>query len=439
MRRLLPVAYTLGVHLSVLLVAIAGCGGLAEGESVRGNATGGNRLGQDLIVSEDGATLIVQVESGGTSMGLRAVDLRTRAAVRLDVPLGAPRMVFGATRNGYFLGEDAITEVSLDSGRRLRRIPIEVIGDSLTLDDAKRRLAVWSRRSSGVALIDLDAGHVRYEPISDPVHDVRFIPTLGDLAVVSAPTRTSTRVTFFKQDGTRIETDVPNCASALRVAPKSRIALLAPSACSTDPVSVIDLGQRRFVKNLPGFGPVDFSPDGSFAVAFGRGSDLGAAGIHTRSAYSLLFIALPSLEIAVVELGNNLPTYRVTPDGDVVLLYDATDLDHDEGLRLVDVAGRMVRMSHGPAVHLDEFVMTPDGREVFLVDGGLYRLDVASGEGRSLAFSCGTKDAPPRCVPDVLNLLPDGTTLVLGYFAESTFALYDTTTERVTALIRVAS
>jgi hypothetical protein len=419
--------------LAILLCA--GCGGVNDGESVRGNTAEGNRLGGDLILSDDGRTMVVQVQRNGAPFAVSAVDLRTQGAVDLEVPPGASRMVFGADDHGFFLTQTLVLEVSLSTGKRLRDWPFQIIADSITIDPDKQRLALWQQGGSEVAILELGS-EIRYLHFTGELADVRWIPGTGDLAATTSVGFSETRVAFIKRDGTRVETDVPNCASALRVAPGGAIALLAPTSCSKDPVSVIDLGRRSFVKNLPGFGPVDFAPDGGFAVAFGRRADLAAAGLTTGAEYSLLFIGLPDLALDVVSLGATLPTYRVTPDGGVVLLYSQLDWEGN-GIELVDVVGRRVRMTTGPRVGLDEFVITPDGKQVYLLDEGLYRLDIATAMVSALPFLCGRRGQPPRCLPDLLNLLPDGRTLILGFLAESTFSLYDTSTDTLLTTFQV--
>ena len=86
---------------------------------------------------------------------------------------------------------------------------------------------------------------------------------------------------------------------------------------------MIDLVNRDYLHTLPGFrNRWRFAPNGQYAVAFGRKDDLKeTGGIETDTDYSLLFIELPSLELSVFELGDDLPIYAITPDSDTLLLY----------------------------------------------------------------------------------------------------------------------
>ncbi len=89
--------------------------------------------------------------------------------------------------------------------------------------------------------------------------------------------------------GMKGQVNFPNCADELVLVPNSRRALLSPNTCLNpdppeplpaapgtmeqaqfDPISVIDLDKRAFIKNLPGFGPVTVTPDGKRAVGFTR-------------------------------------------------------------------------------------------------------------------------------------------------------------------------
>jgi hypothetical protein len=171
---------------------------------------------------------------------------------------------------------------------------------------------------------------------------------------------------------------------------------------------------------------VAWSPDGQYAVAFGRRDDLKAvAGIETTAAISLLFIDAATLDIDVLELGDDIPIYSVTPDGEVVLIYSIFNSSSYDGILMVDVATRTLRETSGPEVGLSEFVMSPDGQLVYLIDGGLFRLDVESGSIGYVNLPCGGAGEPTRCNPDLINLLPGGKTLVLGYKDIGEFGLYD--------------
>jgi hypothetical protein len=294
-----------------------------------------------------------------------------------------------------------------------------------------------------VWVIDLVTGADRLESFGGGLADVRWLPGSGDLSVVLDPAggEIASEVVIVDRDsGARDVIHVPNCASSLEVAPDGRTALLAPTFCQADPVSVIDLETRTFRKNLPGFGPVAYSPDGAYAVAFGRQADLlQVAGIHTDTLYSLLFIDMDTMQLDVVELGSDLPVYSVTPDGEVVLLYSNWQSDYYDGITIVDFATRALRQTVGPIVELSEYVATEDGALVYLIDGGLFRLDVASGEIEFVTLDCAELAAAGKCTPSTVNSLPGTDWLVLGFVPEPVFALFDAVEAEVKRVFSVST
>ncbi|MGM0574356.1 MAG: hypothetical protein ACQEXJ_01300 [Myxococcota bacterium] len=453
--------WTRGLGLAVAAtIALVGCweGGMNEGESTPGNKPGGQTLGEELALSDDGRYLVTKsAEEHGATVW--AVDLEDLRAVRLPVGDGdgsaTTKMVFGASERAYFLSHawgdrdesdrllSTVHEISLSTGRETRSWPLKGSATHLSIDEEHRRIAAWTRgpwKLDGepdvhrIVVLDLDGGQPRSLDLPTRTEDVRWIPSTGDLAAVQPNENMQSTVTLFEGPGLEPhDIAVPNCASSLEVAPDGETAMLAPTHCSKDPVSVIDLEARTFVENLPGFGPVDFSPDGRWALAFGRRADLErVAGIETEAAYSLLFIDTETLDIEVLELGADLPIYSVTPDGQVVLIYSVLQSSAYDGIVMVDVETRTLRETSGPEVDLSEFVMTPDGRLVYLVDGGLFRLDVDTGMITYVSLPCGGPGEPTRCNPDLVNLLPGGETLVLGFRMDAEFSLYDIPSSLVT-------
>lgn len=208
----------------------------------------------------------------------------------------------------------------------------------------------------------------------------------------------------------RTEIKVPNCSDEVVVAPDGEHAFLAPTSCNKDPISVIDLGSGEFVKNLPGFGPVAMSPSGEEMVGFldmefvdealfDDPDDIPTSG----GRYHLMFVDASTLQYDFLALGEKIPRYAMTPDGKM-LLVDSVGWFEDERLRVVDIAARSIEQVSGPAVQLDNFAVTSDSEHVFLLDDGLFDLDVPARDidAVSVGFD-----------PENINITPDDTYLLL--------------------------
>ncbi|MEZ4268621.1 MAG: hypothetical protein R3F39_19870 [Myxococcota bacterium] len=435
--------------------------GLNTEESKPGNQVGGNSVEGDLSLSEDGRYLVTRTKNDRGDHTVWSVDLDRLSGISLPLGSGTTRMLFGHGSTAYFLAFESqgsknlpvsvVREVSLATGRTGRVWTLDGAAILLSIDEDRGRLVAWSTLPWTVSkngtsrwamqIIDVASkdGETDHLDFDHRVVDARFVPSTGDLAVVTDVAPMESQVTLYEPVAKkRHEIDVPNCASSLQLSPLGRTAMLAPTNCSKDPVSIIDLISRTFRKNIPGFGPVAWSPDGQYAVAFGRKDDLKAvANIDTTEAISLLFIEAATLEIEVLELGDDVPIYSITPDGQVVLIYSIFTSSSYDGIVMVDVATRTLRKTSGPEVGLSEFVMSPDGQLVYLIDGGLFRLDVQTGKIGYVNLPCGNGGEPTRCNPDLINLLPGGRTLVLGYKDLAEFGLYDVPSESWNLTFRI--
>ena len=205
--------------------------------------------------------------------------------------------------------------------------------------------------------------------------------------------------------------EVPNCSDEVAVAYSGRFAFLAPTTCARDPVSVIDLQRERWVRNLPGFGPVAVAPRGEMAVAFLDRNNIDPelfddpAQIPSMGdvRYHVMFIDTRTLEFNTLAIGNALPRYALTPAGNL-LLVDSSSWDEEGRLRLVRVASKEVHDVSGPDVRLDQFVITSDSLRLFLLDGGLYDLSFEAARAERVALPF---------VPTNINITPDDTHLLL--------------------------
>jgi hypothetical protein len=205
------------------------------------------------------------------------------------------------------------------------------------------------------------------------------------------------------------EVKVENCADELAITPGGERAFLAPTHCGRDPVSVVNLVNCSLTATLPGFGPVALLRGGSMAVAFAdrdRGDpgapSLPASVSESPSRYHLMLIDARTLTYETVAVGDRLPRYAPAP-GDRLLLLDTSQRPPAQ-IRVLDLGRRTLDLVWGPAVPLSAYVLTPDARHAFVLADGLYDLDVAALELRSL---------PLAFVPQAINLTPDGATLLL--------------------------
>jgi hypothetical protein len=460
-RLLAPVSFIATVVSAVTLAlgsGLTGCWDIAENDqhSLLGNSRFGNSLSSDLSIDRDGRFLVAATEHD-----VFALDLIAFSIVRLDAPPTA-RFIFGASGEAFFA--DPIVEperrytrlarVSLTEGRRTHRWTVDHYSNAMTRDPSTGRLALWSfygADSETMSIVDPGTDTVTALHTTDLLHDVSWLAD-GTLVLVErhtwkprGPLETGpdtlpiedpmTPITFITRTGEQSTITIPNCSSRLNVSPDGTLGMVSPTFCQKDPVSLIDLRTRRFVDNLPGFGPVAFSPDGEWALAFGRQADLATFGITSETKYSLLFISTRDHHVEVMDLGDDLPTYTITPDGEVVLIYSIFETSSWDGILLVDVNTRSIRATEGPELDLNEFVMTSDGALVYLIDGGLYRLDVASGTISYVQLACGEPGQPTRCNPELVNLLPDQRTLALGWRRDPELAFFDIPEHRITRTV----
>ncbi|AKV01207.1 hypothetical protein AKJ09_07870 [Labilithrix luteola] len=132
-------------------------------------------------------------------------------------------------------------------------------------------------------------------------------------------------------------TDVLNCEAPIVVVPNGARAFLSPTYCSPgkqavpgkmwtnpDPVSVIELNDgAAFAKNLPGFGPVAMSKDGSRIVAYLDVKRMDASMFEDKTQvpwengqrYHLMTIDPATLKFQLAPIGNAIPRFAMTPDG----------------------------------------------------------------------------------------------------------------------------
>jgi hypothetical protein len=429
------------VFAFAVLASTTGCveGGSNLNQKRPGGEAGGVALAQgDIAVSSDGAYF---VSRDGDALALGDM---TACSLRRSVNVTAPgQLGFAHKSHRVFvtsLDASQLVAIDADRGVVLWRLPVELdvsfdaarrtFADArIFLDPDDANLILVSRM--GVEVIDPNAGKSRYRRASaSPIVDVALFDHGARLAVVEDDLRQGPQgspLTFIDRidlvDGHMSRFSVPNCASVLTVAPDQRHAFLAPTQCGRDPVSLLDLGAGRFVSNLPGFGPVAVSPDGRSAVAFmdTRNLDLALLPAGTQPPdpavrYYLMLIDTMTWGFRTVPIGDRLPRYAMTPDGNVLIVDQSDGFTPDKPIRLLDVATGVLKNVAGPAVDLSDYVITRDSRWLYAVSRGLYALSI--GDARIAAV-------PLPFVPSNLNISPDDHYLLLRDAAQAALYRYD--------------
>ncbi len=215
-------------------------------------------------------------------------------------------------------------------------------------------------------------------------------------------------------DGKTSAFEVPNCASRLAVTPDGTRAFLSPTFCAKDPVSLLDLtpGAEAWVKNLPGFGPLAMGQDGASAIAFLDAHNVDEALFDdptlipphgmTDPRYYIMTLDTKSLAYQFTAVGDTLPRYALTPDGNV-LLVDAV-ATQEVPLRLFDTKAHTFREVAGTNLRLDNFVISSDALHVYALWSGLVDIDVQASIAQPI---------PLPFTPLNINIAPDNQTLFL--------------------------
>ena len=292
--------------------------------------------------------------------------------------------------------------------------------------------------SSGceVAIVDLATNEVWVEHFPFAIRDIDFSPARPDVLftysrwVGNQPVAT---VDFYSPASRAFQAklDFSNCADELVVDPASDLAILAPTSCNKDPISIIDLEQRQFVKNLPGFGPVLISRDGSTAVGFTRKENMEQEWDYfdQQLKVGLIVVDLATLVWKIVDHGDKEPAYTISPNGKHLYLY------HDQysweknsegkfemvpvspGLSQIDLADMKVhRMAHD-GFNLDRFVWSKDGHQMYVLSNGeLLTLEVGIPQLELLPLSA---------QPELINIRPQDDLLTLGEGNAPVFYLFE--------------
>jgi hypothetical protein len=383
-----------------------------------------------------------------------------------ELPTQVTRFVFSRASNSgvAVLADRSIVAYDLPTlAERWRsQPPFSATGPSLArLSDDDRYLVL----ADGSALFVLDAtsgASLERATLRSPAVELSFVPGTSRALLVGAtrwnahqPASEVAELDLATSE--LVSIDVPNCAAPIAIQPNGSRAFLSPTFCeegqastgqqtwtNPDPVSVIDRGPDgpRFVKNLPGFGPVALDPSGQRVIAyldvqrmdpsmFEQPSQVPSVG---AARYHVLSIDPNSLSFELLPIGDVLPRFALARDGRT-LLVDATvqQLRGSASVSAsIDSSGRLVASFHifgaqdslfgaldlesgvytpfsGAAASLDRFVQMADAQRVFTLKlsadglgGDLYRIDLDGQVATSLGQSL--RD---------IGLLADGKTLLL--------------------------
>ena len=447
-----------------------GDGGDGEGGANANDRSSGGEVGAvfgaagpELVVSPSGRFVVTASRRTPTIH-----DLETETSIELSFL--ADRVVFSRTREVAYVVKSrlsGVVAIDLATGAELWSSTPALSTSAgsflakVTADDRALLLGDYDR----VLVLDAQTGEVRgARKVGAMPVDVEILPDQRH-AVAVGSTRWDavgphTPVSLFDFEGrVSVTIDVPNCAAPIVVLPGGDRALLSPTFCEAgkgptagsppdapppprDPVSVIDIdvtavgGALRFVKNLPGFGPVALLPDAR-AVAYVDRDRVEAPMFDDPSQippkdgpkHYLMVIEPRSMRFDLHPIGEALPRFAASRDGRALLVDATVSLAREgevkvtfgpSGVRAEASAGvfgqqalfgtfdldtRRYAPFAGPAVSLDRFVQQEGGR-VFALNattgGGLFAIDLAARTSEDLG----------RKAHDV-GLLPDGRTLVL--------------------------
>lgn len=387
----------------------------------------------DAVLTPDGKHLLVQTEQdGGPCLAVAVLDSND-----VFLPEGQChlRWVTPAAGGGaaYLLQQSgsAVAALDLDTMGVYKTFTTDDVysvmessdeGDSLALSN--QPVDEWSESQYEWSLFDMDLRHLAVvRPGDGAVHEqtfpyairsVGFSPVDGAVLVAMSHWKADglpEALVHFMNPATGVVEDqltFPNCADEVVPQPGGTRAILSPNRCfvhpvvltppepeeewpepeeewddwdemdEADPASVIDLEERKFVGNLPGFGPVAFSADGATAVAFSRQETMMKQwNFFQQKLVGLVVIRMEDLYWQVVEYGGDEPDYFFDATGANLLLHDQ-DGGQDRIVRM-DAQTHALTVLSGPPTHFDQKAATPDGKTIFaVVDGKLRRIDAGA-------------------------------------------------------------
>ncbi len=423
----------------------------------------------DVILSPDGQLLLAMVPAPGPGKGfatpglvLLARNLETGAETVLSEMIDLRRINFspdgqtawllradGQTVTGLHLAtlkagpsyelDSVFTVLDVAPGGGhllLSNIPRNGLEEALTTGDCG---PVFGAAHEGkeadrchVGLVTLKSGKTHGFATPHPVRDLDFSTAHDEVVLtwstVSGGQPKATVAFYDPQTGiTNALVEAGNCGGELKLVPNSDLALMAPTNCARDPISIFDLKARKHIEDLPGFGPVAITPDGKTAIGFTRRQDMQQTWNYDgqKAKVGLIFVDLPDRTWKVVDYGERLPSFTLSPDGLWLYTFERT-VEWQQGASsapgsLHNNANQLSRWNvatrkHTPiskTVAPQRFVWSKSGAQMhFLHQGSLHYLK--TGGAKVVPSSIGQ-------AAELINIRPQGDYLVLGRHNAPTF------------------
>lgn len=416
-----------------LSIAATGCnfGGLNDGINGPGDQPGGVELSAgEIAVSPDGRFIVFERDD---ALAMAWVDTGKVESLPVDNPA---RLAFSQKRSVVYVTTDLGETHAVDVETREALWRAEgVPGALITVASDDSRLAVGAGTEvhvlaaadgASVAELELDQDLVDLEILPD---DQRVLVVEREQWIDDVP-HAIVRVVDLEDGAARL-LDVENCADDVIVPKPGNVALLAPTLCvqpgagGHDPISHLDLtpGNERFVKNLPGFGPVAVSPDGSTAVGFLDMEALDASLFDDPSKipddavrFHLMILDVGSMTYSFEAYGPNLPRYAPTPNGEVLLVDEFAGLQAE----LFDVESRTFREIEGLKT-LEQVSFASDSASAFVLSDPRWVEEEENAENYPLSYELFHVDVPGAEAaplptdfrPRSINISPDDSKLFL--------------------------
>lgn len=392
-------------------------GGANSNQKSVGDEPGGVKLGVGDIAVAPFGNYVVFRRADGLAVG------HVENGVMLPLPVANPtRLAFSKERPVIYVGNGTTSEivaVDTDTRKALWSTHVDDTStETLRLSSTRDDAYVVAAGISSVAILNAETGHEdAYLTFGNPIVDVALLPDSSRALVVEAHAwngdTPSTRVTSVDlKTHVRVEMNVPNCSDRIVIGGDSQRAFLAPTTCQRDPVSVIDLtpGSEHFQRNLPGFGPVALAPGGTLGVAFVDATavdlslydDPSQAPPEDGTRYHLMLLDTGNLKYELTPVGDDLPRFAVTPDGNVLLVDNA--YGSDDNTRLFDVASRSFKYIQGPKFLLNAFALSSDSKHAYVLYPGLLDVDIGASKAGAI---------DPGFTPTNLNISADDQLLFL--------------------------
>lgn len=376
-----------------LFAALLACGEGGNNANQRkvGDSPGGVTVGLGDIAVAPVGNYVVFRKNDALAMG----SVETGAVRSLPVRWPS-KLAFSKQRPVVYVGRDDVDELVAVDVTAQAVLWHQGISDSssaaLRLESSPDDRFVVAGDRHSVTVIDAASGRpLATHSFAQPLVDLEILPDSKRALIVEqhvwSGADPETHVTLIDlETSAKVTLTIPNCADDIVVSADGSRAFLAPTTCQKDPVSVLDLrpGYERFERNLPGFGPVARAPNGSTVVAFYDRQKADAALFDDSSLmpgpgsarYHLMLIDSRTLGYEFAEVGESLPRYAVTPDGNVLLL-DSDALLTQQTARLFDVPTRSFRSLSGPPLALDNFTLSSDSRHAYvLYETGLFDVNI---------------------------------------------------------------